>query len=297
MLKNKFGLSRYIPDKVKRQIRVQSKFGCVICRNAICHYEHIVPEFHEAKEHNPNKMCLLCGSCHDKVTRGRISKETVKRQYEYVQNNSNIRPPFDEFDLASDNPIIVLGAGTFEKCENIIQFGDEILLKIEKAEIGSHFPRISGIFYDNKGNKLLIIKENIWESTMEGWDLIIKGNELKILSFENKIVLKIIIDPPNKISILELNMYINGSHLICNERDIIVGKQKNGIYNYLGFGSFSCKGADTGVYISDSDTKFDYHGIKILGGEGVILKGAGITLGKKAKIMHFKDLRLWFNNY
>lgn len=296
MSKNKFGLSRYIPDKVKKQIRLQSKFGCVICRNAICHYEHIDPEFHEAREHHPNKMCLLCGRCHDKVTRGRISKETVKRNYEDVQNNSNIKAPFDEFDLATHNPIVVLGAGTFENCANIIQFGNEILLKIDKAEMGSHFPRISGMFYDKEGNKLLTIKKNIWESTTEGWDLIIEGNQLKILSSENEIVLKIRLDPPNKISIIKVNMYINGNHLICDEKDIIVGKHKNGSYNYLGFGSFSCKGADIGVYISDSNKALEYTGIKVAGGKGVILEGTGIMLGKKAKIMHLRDLRIWVKN-
>ena len=133
MSRNQFNLSRYIPQEVKRQIRVQSKFGCVICRNAICHYEHIEPEFHEAREHNPDKMCLLCGGCHDKVTRGRTSKDTVKRKYEEIQNDSNIKAPCDEFDFASQNPVIELGAGTFEYCDNIIQFGNDTLLKINRS--------------------------------------------------------------------------------------------------------------------------------------------------------------------
>ena len=65
---NKHDLSRAIPAKVKLDVRQRSKFGCVICRSAVCQYEHIDPEFADAKSHEAEHICLLCGSCHDKVT-------------------------------------------------------------------------------------------------------------------------------------------------------------------------------------------------------------------------------------
>lgn len=61
---NRHGLSRYIPPNIKRTIRKQCGFGCVVCGVAFSMYEHIDPEFCDAKEHDPNKMELLCGSCH-----------------------------------------------------------------------------------------------------------------------------------------------------------------------------------------------------------------------------------------
>ncbi len=186
--KNKYNLSRYIKKEIKRQVRLNSKFGCVICRNAICHYEHIDPEFKDAKEHDPEKICLLCGGCHDKVTRGRISKNTVKRKYKEVQYNDNIKPPFDEFDLNSLNPIIKLGGGTFEFCNNLIVFGSEILLKIDKPEEGNSFPTISGCFYDSDGKKLLEISENIWECSTFHWDVTTEANRLTIFSSKNNII-------------------------------------------------------------------------------------------------------------
>lgn len=70
MTTNKHGFSRYIPQETKLEIRRRSKFGCVVCRCAFYQYEHIIPEYHDADEHNPDNMCLLCGHCHDKVTRG-----------------------------------------------------------------------------------------------------------------------------------------------------------------------------------------------------------------------------------
>src|SRR5680860_323928 len=75
---NKYGLSRNIPADVKRQIRKECGFGCVICGGAFITYEHIDPTFAEAREHDPEKMTLLCGGCHFRVTKGIWSKEKVR---------------------------------------------------------------------------------------------------------------------------------------------------------------------------------------------------------------------------
>jgi len=43
MNKNKFGLSRTIPEAIKSQIRRDDGYGCVVCGNALYQYEHIDP--------------------------------------------------------------------------------------------------------------------------------------------------------------------------------------------------------------------------------------------------------------
>jgi hypothetical protein len=55
---NSFGLQRHISKSVKRIIRKNSGFGCVICGKAIVHYDHVDPDFTEANEHDPTKMTL-----------------------------------------------------------------------------------------------------------------------------------------------------------------------------------------------------------------------------------------------
>src|SRR5574337_274292 len=75
---NKFGLSRDIPDLIKREVRQKCGFGCVVCGSAVYQYEHLEPLFPDAKNHDPNGIVLLCGGCHDRVTRGMLSKETIK---------------------------------------------------------------------------------------------------------------------------------------------------------------------------------------------------------------------------
>ncbi len=78
---NKHGLSRYIPQHIKRELRQRSRFGCVICRRGFYQYEHIDPPFEDAKTHVPDRMCCLCGSCHDAVTRGQLSKALLLQKY------------------------------------------------------------------------------------------------------------------------------------------------------------------------------------------------------------------------
>lgn len=73
MSKNKHGLSRTIPDKIKEQVRKNSGFGCVICGVGIIEYEHVNPEFKDCTEHNSENITLLCPTCHSKKTRGFLS--------------------------------------------------------------------------------------------------------------------------------------------------------------------------------------------------------------------------------
>src|SRR5205823_2451934 len=63
---------------VKRFIRRRCGFGCVVCGHAVFQYEHVDPPFSDAKIHDPSRITLLCGTCHDRVTRGLLSKSSVK---------------------------------------------------------------------------------------------------------------------------------------------------------------------------------------------------------------------------
>src|SRR5664280_824966 len=75
---NQHGLRRTIPPDIKRLVRVNAGFGCVICGSSIVDYEHVDPTFANAREHNPDCITLLCIQHHGKVTRGFLSKESVK---------------------------------------------------------------------------------------------------------------------------------------------------------------------------------------------------------------------------
>jgi hypothetical protein len=108
---NRHGLSRRIPDPIARQLRQECGFGCVVCGSAIFDYEHVDPEFKDAEEHDPTKMALLCGSCHDKVTRRQWSKDKIK---EARANPICLESGFSSewFDYGTEAPTIVVGGAT-----------------------------------------------------------------------------------------------------------------------------------------------------------------------------------------
>ena len=110
-MKHKYGLNRNIPSEVKRGVRKNSYFGCVICGNGICQIDHVEPVFEHAREHNPKGMTLLCGTCHDKKTRGIIGLKTVKEAM--LQPFCKQKLPSDFFDFGSVIPIIQFGNSTF----------------------------------------------------------------------------------------------------------------------------------------------------------------------------------------
>lgn len=167
---NRFGLSRHIPADVALEIRRRSKFGCVNCRAVVYQYEHIIPEFRDAKAHDPDAVCLLCGGCHDRVTRGRLSKQTIQAKYEEVQASDDIKRPFEEFDLRTNQIVVQLGTAIFEYAHCLININGSDLLVINPPEDGAIFPSLSGTFSDNVGNEVIRITENVWEGPNDAWD-------------------------------------------------------------------------------------------------------------------------------
>ena len=102
---NKHGLPRNIPSDVQRKIRQDDGYGCVICGQILVDYEHIDPLFCDAKEHDPEKIALLCSHHHDLVTRKVLPKRVVKeaKSKPFCRTNkfshSHYYPSIDEVKL------------------------------------------------------------------------------------------------------------------------------------------------------------------------------------------------------
>lgn len=281
MTVNKHGLSRTIPSAVKREIRQRSKFGCVVCRCGIYEYEHIKPEFHEAHEHDPKNMCLLCGQCHNKVTRNILSKETVARLYGELQENQEIKSPGEVFDLNSGNITVKVGACIFKCSEEIIRFGDKLILSINPPENLSSLPSLSGLFSDEDGNEIFRIDNNEWTGPTEYWDVEFAGSELTIRSAPGKIALKLKVNPPNEIEIVTLDIKVDGCHLLCKNGSFSLGRITDDIEYYFGIEYLESYGATTGILIEPEQFKTPrLINFQVVGGEGINLVGTGIQVAK-----------------
>ena len=291
MTTNKHGLRRHIPDNIKFEIRRRSKFGCVICRCAIYEYEHIIPEFHDALEHNPENMCLLCGRCHNKVTKGLLSKATIQQKYELIQNSTNIKKPFDDLDLSHNDITVKLGSSTFRHSKCLILVDDIIVLAIEPPEDESSFPVLSGFFADDNGNELFRINKNEWHGSIDIFDIEIVSNNITVCTSKQKAALHIKVNPPELIEIVELDMRIGQSHLILTEDELKVGRITPKAEYYIGIGRLECIGADIGVTVDSKNTPHPcFTGFTIIGGKGIDLKGTGIKLAVGSGSMTIKEL-------
>ena len=145
MSKNRHGLARSIPDRIKREVRKRSKFGCVLCRCAFYEYEHIDPPFEHATSHDPSKICCLCSSCHSAVTRGQRSKQSVAAAYATIQSASaeNVPPPVGPLDFYGGGAELRIGGLHYSPLvQTVPAFTEKILSKssLEKMACRVQFP-------------------------------------------------------------------------------------------------------------------------------------------------------------
>ncbi len=220
---NQFNLSRNIPEHIQSEVRLRSKNGCVNCRKGIFQYEHIDPEFSEAKAHDPSRICLLCGACHDKVTRGFLTKQTILRKYIEIQN-STAQKPHDFFDFFEGNPKLHLG-GFITKAspESILEVNGHSIFQIfgkQEDKPGG----INAIFSDDSGAQIFSITGNKWEGPTKDYDLDTKGRSLEIRLPNKSVSLRLKYLPPDTISVERIDMRYGEWHVLASESDLAVGR-------------------------------------------------------------------------
>ncbi|MEB0140322.1 MULTISPECIES: hypothetical protein [unclassified Undibacterium] len=207
--KNKYGLSRRIPNPIAREIRQRCGFGCVICGLAFYDYEHFDPDFANATEHNPAGMTLLCSQCNQKRARGRLSAEIVARH--------NANPKCKQQGYSSElfdfglEPIRINFAGvSFFNCTHLIVVnGCPILTVTPPADAGQPV-RLSGQFTDSKGRLTLKIQDNEFSVGSTNWDVDCIGPRITIRRGLGDISLVLKMNPPNELIIEILEMQSHG---------------------------------------------------------------------------------------
>ncbi|BAY66961.1 hypothetical protein NIES22_71050 (plasmid) [Calothrix brevissima NIES-22] len=209
---NEHGLKRYIDESIKRAIRKRCGFGCVICGNAIVQYHHFAPPFKDAKEHNPEGIALLCGSCHNEVSTGFASNIKVSHA---SKNPFCLRKGFTSHKLKMDNdyPVIVVGTARWEKTVTIFEVLGEPILQIEPPEQPNTPYLITGLFCVQEGNELFRIVKNEWIGLIKNWDITFSGGRVTIRRKLHDIALELQYTPPSNINITKIDMYYKGARI------------------------------------------------------------------------------------
>ncbi len=217
--RNRFGLSRYVPQDVCREIRQRCGFGCVICGLAFYDYEHFDPDFKDARRHNPDGMTLLCSQCNQKRARGRLSSDTVAR--------ANMDPKCKQQGYASESldfgpdPIkLFMGRMIIQECRVFLHIqGVDVLSIRPPRESGEPF-LLSGIFTDEAGRPRLEIVDNVWKCSDTNWDVEAVGPRITIRRGVGDIVLQLLLIPPYAIEIEKLDMRFKDYHFKCSGEEV-----------------------------------------------------------------------------
>ncbi|WP_156135576.1 hypothetical protein [Novosphingobium malaysiense] len=220
---NKFGLSRNIPDDVKRAVRQHCGFGCAICGTTITEYEHFFPDFVDASKHDPKKIVLLCPTHHSMVTKGIIPKEKVQESWAQPAAK-DLGYSKTEHPWFKGIPSLKMGGGPLVQGTPIpIQVRGTNIIEFEPPEEGSNLARISAKLQDASGNNILSIDKNEWRVLSGSWDFKCVGNRYIFLDKFNAPSLILKMNPPNWIAIELLLTSIDGIPVKVTEEKLMIG--------------------------------------------------------------------------
>jgi len=255
---NQYGLSRYIPVDVARNIRRRSKFGCVICRNGFYQYEHISPLFKDAKNHDPERICCLCGSCHDSVTRGQLSKESVMSSYREIQSQqqSEVSPPIGPLDFHNGSAELMIGNLLYSPAvQTVLRYHGQDLICVVPGRQGEP-GMISAVFTDESGCEVLRLVENAWVGSLDNWDIEVVGQRLMVRRKRGEVSLQLRLDPAGRIVVERLDMRIADGHVLATEQTYAVGRYiTDGTMHWVHVGIKIRKSSPLGAAIEFTDAQ------------------------------------------
>jgi hypothetical protein len=218
---NQYGLSRTIPEDVKRAVRQRCGFGCVICASAIVEHEHIDPEFSRARHHRADGIALLCPTCHAKKTRNFLSRRrVVDAMADPAARKAGYA--FSDLEVAQQHPYVVFGGMTLRNCRTPVEVHGLPVFRIDPAEVPPAPYRLSASFFDATGTPSLFIRQNEWQVLANAWDVEATGGVIVIRTAPGEIALRIRLDPGEGVVVDRLSMYCAGYKLEGDARSLRV---------------------------------------------------------------------------
>ena len=238
--KNNQDLKRYISAGVLRQVRERCGFGCVICGSMFYQYDHLGIEFKDADKHDPDKIVLLCGGCHDRKNRNFLSTETILRHAK-VPRAKQDSFSWGELDLGIEFPEVLMGKIIARRSSSLLNvFGENIFSILPPEEEGLPF-RVNACIYNKEGELVVKIVNNEFQPLASNWDVEVVGGKVSVRSALGVFDLVIRSEPPHRLVIERLNMIYKGVTIECSEGLDVVIKSEMGVIKTQGGEFDSCE--------------------------------------------------------
>lgn len=249
---NQFGVSRDIPEPIKRVVRWECGFGCAYCGLAIVEYHHFDPPFVDAEAHRPEGIILLCPNCHSKFADVPAEHLRKFRQSPRCKRDGFAR---DDFLFRFDGvPNVGLGqiiatSGQFLRHEDSVLFG------LAPSEERGGPLRLTCDLMDSHNALLLRISDNELTVGIDHFDVELYRNRLRIRRKLGDVVLQMTTNRFDDVRITHLETGIAGGMVYCHpKRGLSVVAPSGGRVSVSG----SIVG-EVGVWITDD-------GMCLLGG-------------------------------
>lgn len=212
-----------IPSAVKRAVRKNCYFGCIMCGKPVFDYDHVIP-WNKVQRHDEDNLVLLCRQHHEDKTGGRLSLDRVLYRKENPFNKERSHTP--GYLLEPSRVVdIRLAANAFSgpygknwDC-SVLNINGEDFLSLHSEDGWLTF---SAKLTDRKGNPVLVIDRGEVIVAVRSWDFQYEGSRLRIRSGSYHV---------------DLDMQL------ANDRFVVTK------------GAFFVSGRDTGAVISKSGMK------------------------------------------
>lgn len=209
---------RSILSELKRELRQEALFGCVLCGSPIIEFHHI-EFFSVVHEHKKENLVVLCPKCHHRANCKEIPPDYLlqKKVNPFNKDKSDVSQEF--FPFIYNDMIIKMSGGEFIRTPELITVrGKRLLYLVED----NGFALINAKFYSKDNTLLAEIRNNEWiaHRPKQFWDIEYSPGHLKINSEKNKILVEFV----KKDNLFELKgvIYYMGKKISIEPSKIVV---------------------------------------------------------------------------
>lgn len=198
---------RYIPLPLKRDVRKEAYFGCVLCGSPIIEYHHI-KAFHQVKEHTKENLVALCPEHHHRSDCAEIPVSVIKKAKDNPFNKDQDFVSKDFFLSTYTDLRTRVGSNIYIRTPKILVVDGHPLITIHPDDEDNAL--LNAKFYNSHSVLLAEIRDNEWlvYKNPEFWDISYTPGHLKINRGKGNILLELKLSDGN--IDLRADMYYQG---------------------------------------------------------------------------------------
>lgn len=210
-----------IPAPAAREVRRRCGFGCVVCGCPIFHIHHI-DEWATTHRHDYANLTLLCGTCHDKATKGLTSPESIREANDEPHNRKRGMSSTTELHFKGTSCRFIIGNCHFHNSGATDFFAAVV---IDKAPvIGFRFEDghllLNARICNRFNEPVLIINDGLLAVSTEAWDVVFEGSVVTVREAKGRILLQVGFDPPSVVRVVRGFFLLNGIAVAVSEYGI-----------------------------------------------------------------------------